>query len=278
MATHNSVRLVGYLLEDPVIANEGSPGAEKVFLKLRTMRRDADDVDPGRYEDIFVFYDGTELITRMKALVRFDLIDVKGVFNIVGTDKPSRCPDCGAVNYRINGTYSFVYPQWMQKIDNVLNSFEHNAKLPDSILFQHYREVSNYLTLVGTVVSEPELLNKDTHPVCRYRLGVDRKYYITTQPDVHADYPWVYSRGQQALDDAKHLCMNALVLVDGYIHTRNVKVPATCESCGAHYSYPDVVTDFIPYAIEYLRGHKTDEDLAREAELERRRLLEESFQ
>ena len=66
MATHNSVRLVGYLLENPTIANEGQKGAEKVFIKLRTIRRDADDVDPQRFEDIYVFYDGTELIEKVK--------------------------------------------------------------------------------------------------------------------------------------------------------------------------------------------------------------------
>ena len=165
MATHNSVRLVGYLLEDPTIANEGQKGAEKVFIKLRTIRRDADDVDPQRFEDIYVFYDGTELIEKVKKLVRFDIIDIKGVFNIVATNKPSRCPDCGAINFRMNGTYSFVYPQWIKKIDNILNSFEYNADLPDSILFQQYKEVSNYLTLIGTVVSKPELLNQDTYPL-----------------------------------------------------------------------------------------------------------------
>ena len=266
MATHNSVRLVGYLLE-------GQKGAEKVFIKLRTIRRDADDVDPQRFEDIYVFYDGTELIEKVKKLVRFDIIDIKGVFNIVATNKPSRCPDCGAINFRMNGTYSFVYPQWIKKIDNILNSFEYNADLPDSILFQQYKEVSNYLTLIGTVVSKPELLNQDTYPLCRYRVGVDRKYYIKTQPDITADYPWIYTRGQQALDDARHLDLESVILVDGYIHTRNVHVPTKCEACGASYSYPDVVTDFIPYAIEYLNKYKTDEDIARDEELALREMI-----
>lgn len=273
MATHNSVRLVGYLLEDPTIANEGQKGAEKIFIKLRTIRRDADDVDPQRYEDIYVFYDGIELIEKMKKLVRFDLIDIKGVFNIVATNKPSRCPDCGAINFRKNGTYSFVYPQWVKKIDNILNSFEYKSDLPDSILFQQYKEVSNYLTLIGTVVSKPELLNQDTNPLCRYRVGVDRKYYIKTQPDITADYPWIYTRGQQAIDDARHLDLESVVLVDGYIHTRNVHVPTKCEACGANYSYPDVVTDFIPYAIEYLNKYKTDEDIARDEELALREMI-----
>lgn len=269
MATHNSVRLVGYLLEDPAIANEGVKGEEKVFLKLRTIRRDAEDVDPQQYEDVYVFYDGTEMIERMKKLVRFDIVDIKGVFNIVATNKPSRCPNCGAINYRMNGTYSFVYPQWMKKLDNILNSFEYDSDLPDSILFHQFKEVSNYLTLIGTVVSKPELLQKDTksYPVCRYRVGVDRKYYIKTQPDITADYPWIYSRGQQALDDARHLDLDSVILVDGYIHTRNVTVPTKCEACGSDYTYPDVVTDFIPYAIEYLNKYKTDEDIAREEEL-----------
>ena len=33
MATHNSVRLVGYLLEDPAIANEGVKGGGKSIFK-----------------------------------------------------------------------------------------------------------------------------------------------------------------------------------------------------------------------------------------------------
>lgn len=264
MATHNTVQLAGYLLEDPAVANPGVTGAEKIFLKLRTIRREAENVEAHLYEDVFVFYDGTELITRMKNLKKFDMIEVKGVFNIVSVNKKSRCPDCGHENEKMNGTYSFVYPIWFRKIDNFINSFEYNANLPESILFQHFQEVSNYMTIVGTLVMKPEMVGTDDKPVCRYRLGVDRKYYITTQPDVKADYPWVYTRGQQALDDFRHLDYQSVVLVDGYIHTRYVSVPATCEECKSSYRYPDVVTDFIPYSVEYLRNYKTDEDIARE--------------
>ena len=273
MATHNSVRLAGYLLEDPSIANPGVKGAEKVFIKLRTIRRDADDVDPKRYEDVYVFYDGDELIEKMKKLKKFDIIDIKGVFNIVATNKPSRCPHCGEINFRQNGTYSFVYPQWMRKLDNLVNSYEYNVELPDSILFHHFKEVSNYMTIIGTIVSKPEMLGTEEKPICRYRVGVNRKYFVKTQPDITADYPWVYSRGQQAKDDLRHLDLNSVVLVDGYIHTRNVTVPTKCESCATEYSYPDVVTDFIPYSIEYLNNYKTDEDIAREDEIAIRKAL-----
>lgn len=267
MATHNTVQLAGYLLQDPTISNPGVAGAEKVFIKLRTMRRAAEDVEAQMFENVYVFYDGVRYIEKMKKLKRFDIIELKGVFNIVSVNKPSKCPECGQINFKKNGTYSFVYPIWIRKVDNVVNSYEYNAELPDSILFQHFQEVSNYMTIIGTLVMKPEMIGTDEKPICRYRLGVDRKYYIKTQPDVKADYPWVYTRGQQALDDYRHLDYQSVVLVDGYIHTRDVSVPTVCENCKARYSYPDVVTDFIPYSVEYLNHYKTDEDIAREERL-----------
>lgn len=273
MATHNSVRLCGYLLENPVIANDGVQGAEKVFIKIRTMRRDAEDVDPQEFEDVYVFYDGTELMPKIRDLKQFDLIDIKGVFNIVAANKPSRCPECGTVNFRMQGSWSFVYPMWIRKVDNVTNSYAYDAELPDAILFKHFREVSNYVTIIGTLVIDPEMIGTEQEPICRYRIGVDRKYYIKTQPDVKADYPWVYTRGQQAKDDYRHLSFKSLILVDGYIHTRNASVPTTCSHCESRYSYPDVVVDFIPYSVEYLNNYKTDEDIAIEAELAARKAL-----
>ncbi len=266
MAIHNKGRLVGYLLEDPSIANKGEQGAEKVFLTIRTIRRDS-DIGTQRYEDVFVFYDGEKMIEKMKRLKKYDIVDITGVLNIVSAPKPSRCPHCGAYHYKENGTYTFIYPIHFRKLDNIMNSYEYSVKLPDAILFNHYREVSNSITLIGTVVSEPEKLSTPKKEQARYRLGINRKYFVTTQPDVKADYPWVYTYGQQAEDDLRHLLLNAVIFVDGYIRTRNVQVKTSCENCGGEYTYPDVVTDVVPFSVEYCSGHKTDEDIAREEEL-----------
>lgn len=52
MATHNQVRLIGYLTSDPKIINEGKPGEEKILMNLKTTRRDADGYSGDRYCEV----------------------------------------------------------------------------------------------------------------------------------------------------------------------------------------------------------------------------------
>ena len=35
-----------------------------------------------------------------------------------------------------------------------------------------------------------------------------------------------------------------------------------CSQCGVEYLYDDAATEMIPYAVEYLAGHLTDEEIA----------------
>lgn len=57
-------------------------------------------------------------------------------------------------------------------------SADYDEKIPERILQEHYLEVSNDVDVVGTVVSDPEIVAGLKYPCCRYRLAVDRKYYI----------------------------------------------------------------------------------------------------
>lgn len=270
MATHNHARMVGYLITDPKIINADMEGAEKILFQIRTVRRPVDGYKGKQVEDVMVYYDGTEFMERMKKLKQFDLIDIKGVFNILTVNKKSTCPICGSENIKYRGCSTFIYPISFIKLNNILGSYEYDENLPESILQKHYKEVSNYAMIIGTVVSDPEMRGDETHPCCRYRLGVDRKYYIKTQDDVTADYPWIYTYGQQALTDFKHLQRDSVIFVDAFIHNRQVNASMKCERCSADYVYPDVVTEFIPYSVEYLSNYKTDEDIALENELKKR--------
>ena len=44
-----------------------------------------------QFQDLMVYYDGTELMPKMMNLTQFDLIDIKGVFNILSLNKLSTC-------------------------------------------------------------------------------------------------------------------------------------------------------------------------------------------
>lgn len=50
MATHNQVRMVGFLLAHPKIINEGQEGAEKAIFRIRTTHRDVDIYNGQQYQ------------------------------------------------------------------------------------------------------------------------------------------------------------------------------------------------------------------------------------
>lgn len=276
MAHHNHVRTVGYLLKEPKIMNEGVEGSEKILFQIRTIRRETEGYNGRQFEDLIIYYDGTELMPKLKKLRQYDVVDIKGVFNVLTVNKRSICPACGAENIKYRGSSTFVYPIHVTKLQSYSTIADQDINSPEKLLESHYKEISNYSFIIGTVVSDPELIGTPKMPCCRYRLGVDRKYYIKSQDELTSDYPWVYSYGQQAEWDYRHLVKNAVIHVDGFIHNRQVEANMKCEHCGEEYTYPDVTTEFIPYSLEYLSGHKTDEDIALEEELEKRERLKKT--
>ncbi len=262
MATHNQIRIVGFLKNNPQIINPDKEGETKILFLVRTIHRDIDGYNGMQFQDIMIYYDGTELMSKMMNLVQFDLIDIKGVFNILSLNKLSTCDGCGNKNIKYNGTSTFVYPISITKLNGMQTAYDHDKKLPERILEKHFKEVSNQALIIGTVVSTPEMIEMGKMKCCRYRLGVDRKYYIKTQGDITADYPWVYSYAQQAERDFVHLKQGTLILVDAFIQNRKVKNRMTCQLCGKEYVFDDAATEFVPYSIEYLSDYITDEEIA----------------
>lgn len=265
MATHNQVRVIGFLLSDPVI--RGEPGAYTAIFKIRTTHRKTEDFYENRnFEDILVFYDDNSdhiLMNRIISLVKFDLVDIKGVFNIMTVNKRSKCEHCGAVNVKEKAAATFVYPISLMKRGNLKNEKDYRDSLPEEVLRKHFEEISNEALIIGNVVNTPELLGTEARPCCRYGLGVDRKYYIRTQGTITSDYPWVYSFGKQALMDHEHLKEKALILVDGFLRNREIKNKMVCNTCQQVYTFDDVAMEFVPYSVEYLNGYYTDLDLAK---------------
>lgn len=262
MATHNYVRGVGFLLGHPKILNEGVEGEEKILFSIRTVHRDLDDYIGMKYQDLMIYYDGLEMMEKMKKLTQFDIVDIKGVFNVLTMNKHSTCSNCGNKNIKYNGSSTFIYPIALTKLNGMQEAYERDNTLPERVLEKHFIEVSNEVMIVGTVVNEPELLKLPNTVCCKYQLGVDRKYYIKTQGEITADYPWVYSYGKQAELDLIHLQKGTLVLINGFIQNRKVKAYMDCKTCGKSYLYPDVATEFIPYSVEYLNNYITDEEIA----------------
>lgn len=268
MAIHNHVRLVGYIKDPPIILNLGDEGAEKILLKLKTVHRDLDGYFGKKFQEIMVFYDSTEMIEKFKKLKQYDLIDIKGVLNILTVNKKTQCK-CGAYNIKYGSSAAYVYPISMHKLNAVKEAYEHDKDLPERILEKHFKEISNESFIVGTVVNEPKLYGQNNRVYCKYQIGIDRKYYIKTQGELTSDYPWVYSFGKQALMDIDHLKVGSVILADGFIQSRSIMAKMDdppCQACGKTYTYPSTLTEIVPYSVEYLRNYITDEEIAENAE------------
>ena len=264
MAAHNQVRALGYLLKDPVIQNEDMAGEEKAYLEIRIRNREVDGYPNSEFQDVLVFYDGAsgngiadKLMSKIKNLKQYDLIDIKGVINVLSVNKRSECPYCGERNVKTFGISCFIYPISLIKLNGLQIENEKDIELPERLLRTHYEEISNDVDILGTVVNEPELM-KGKYPCCRYMLAVDRKYYIKTQDTIYTDFPWVYSYGKLCNLDYEYLQPGALVLISGFLRNRLVRSDITCKNCGSEYQYEDIATEIIPYSVEYMRGHKRD--------------------
>ena len=67
--------------------------------------------------------------------------------------------------------------------------------------------------------------------------------------------------------DLTYIQKYSTVLIDAAMRTREVHPVVQCKECNNKYSFIDSATEFIPYEVEYLSGHLTDEDIAREEKL-----------
>lgn len=283
MASYNECWMEGFLQADPIVMNADDEGTQKILMRLKTIRRNVLSETKDVFEDVLVFYDGSgsrEIMPRMEKLKKMDLVFIKGVIRILTLQRVSQCPHCGQKNIKYGATQVFIHPIYIEKKDSFSNlSKVENSRSAEEVLKNNYQEISHQILLMGNVVTHPEFITLKTGiPCCRYKLGVDRRYYLKTEADIKADYPWVYSYGEQAERDYRYLIgadkdkeeQGTLVLEKVFMHNRTGKAKQVCAACGQEYTYPLTVTDFVPYSVEYLENRRTDESIAAEEELRRR--------
>ena len=135
MAAHNQIRVLGYLLDNPQIENEGEPGEEKVYLTIRVRNRAVDGYPSSDFQDLIIFYDGAneyrnrdKIMDKLKSLIKYDLIDVKGVINVLSVNKISVCPYCGEQNIKIFGVSCFIYPISVIKLNGLWASVDQDER------------------------------------------------------------------------------------------------------------------------------------------------------
>lgn len=272
MPGFNRARVTGFLLENPTIINRDISGEEKVLFQIRVCYETLEGFDNSHFSNIYIYYDGMKEnldIKRFFDLKKFDLIQIEGVVNIMPMYKKITCEHCGEV-MRKRVSLATIYPLHMMKLNGLQSVYDIDNRRPEQFLMQYYAEVSCEIFLMGTVVTDPEYRETERQKLCRYGIGIDRRYYIRTQPDTIADYPWIYSYGSQAESDRDHLARNAKIFVTAIARSDSVKQKVVCESCHSEIEFNNIATSFIPkkvHDIDYWNGYYTDMDLALMKEL-----------
>lgn len=275
MGSLNRAHLKGFLAEDPkpfAMHND----SEMIVINVTTCRRDIPTYVSTQFETVQVICDvenNKTVAQLLEKLKKYDLIDVTGVVNIRPIMRRVTCKFCGMTDEVIQYANSYIQAQAISKLDNV-EAMVGNEHSPEEHLRKHFYEDSHEIIMIGNVVSTPQLraLKQSQIPVCGYKIGIDRQYFIRSEPDTTADYPWIYSYGDMAVSDFRHLVgadpekkeLGSLITFRGFAHSRNVEKSITCKCCGHEIPVMKTVTSYIPYSIEYLSNYKTDEDLARE--------------
>lgn len=259
----NDVMLYGFVLTEPKIQQraDGSPFAT---CHVCVARADRDTGDGKRFlkvDDPTILTNNSRLVDEIASWHTNDIVMIKGVLAIRQIRKGSHCTHCGEKNTQ-EGTLVFVNPIDCKK-QGSCNSQEEGLNV-----LSEYREFSNIIKICGTLCRDPKKVKtKEGLIITRYQIASNRKFRIREDPpEIRADYPWVYSYGENAKEDKLRLRVGAEILVDGCLQARSVPRRAKCETCGEEYTWKDRAMEIVPYEVEYIRGYMTDEMLRAEKE------------
>ena len=268
MARHNEVTMYGQVLEAPRLRyNSSDPTAtgRKLiqamgYLAILRGIRDFGAVDKRVRTDIPIILSQNDKIMKLMATWEVgDIIELRGTLATVNIKKNLRCPHCGAVD-QLESMLSFINPIFMKTEFKKLDAAGGNKEIRKN------SEISNRITVIGTVCTAPELFVTDKgQKITNYQLDVPRKYRIKEDDETNRhDFPFVKSYGFVADNDYRAISEGSMVFVDGAIQTRDYIRKHTCSQCGEEYEYLQTATEIVPYSTEYLIGCKTMEEIEEE--------------
>lgn len=267
MARHNLVFLYGCIARKPKIITDkdGNLIYGMGFITvLRGSRKVGDNRDRSKTDTPILLSLEPSILKEMSLWENGDIVEIKGTIATKNIKKASVCPVCNTKN-KNDGIQVYVNPFFVKKRAHCNNEEEAMKQL------QENKEISNQVFLFGTLVRDPKKITpKKGLFVTQYMIAMNRKYRIRTDdPDIKADYPWVKSYGENALEDHQRLHVGSEVYIDGCLQARGVQRHAVCENCGNKYDWKDRAMEIVPYSTEYIGEFYSDEEVK---ENERRRI------
>ena len=208
-----------------------------------------------------------------------DIVLIKGVITSMSMMKTTFC-ECideetgEKTKNKSYGNMLYVTPIFIKK----LNSYGDNKAGSVQDIVDN-AEISNQVSVVGTLITEPKLYTtKKGLQITQYALAINRKFLIRTDnPEYKTDWPIVKSYGEQARQDKVFLRQKAEVMIDGFLQARTVKRKTKCHCCGKIYEWEDHAMEIVPYAVEYLRGHRSEDEIEAESHKSAEELKQELF-
>lgn len=268
----NSVRLMGYLPEPPIINYDKNGEFKSIAFNIRTMRYTSADEELrllGRlqrdtipvYTTSRFFYNKYIQKDGDLLLLQYSVVSISGTMVTEDREKRIRCPKCGEIHVKPLAVIVFIEPESLIVLGNVKDEAEGNRYIQDAAV------QSNEILISGRVCTRKEgVYDADKHiPVFEFQIASRRlrhtkgKGDIITDighSDVETDFPHIRAYGPKAYEYDKALQINSEVIITGAIESREVNPIYVCDHCHTEFKAkkPEPATEIVPYAIDYGRN------------------------
>lgn len=269
MPRQNNAILYAVVEQKPVISiNKETDEYVSAMVYVHVVRGVREVKDGKKYmkhDYPLVISSDKKIIEKISKWKENDLVYVKGTVSSKGLMKKSYCPNCtdeeGHATINMGkGLLVYVTPIFV----NVMKSFDTKDEAISELI--HSREISNQVIVLGSLWNKPTYFKTERGTIItQYQLITERKFRIRTDdPEIRADWPWVKSYGEQAIEDRMRLQQGSLIIVDGFIQARNVRRKTKCKCCQEIYEWNDRTMEIVSFDVEYLRNYKTDQILEEE--------------
>lgn len=269
MARQNVAFLYGRVSKAPIVQINQETGEYVYGMGYLDTVRGMRPIDDGirflKHDHPLIISREKEILDKMRTWQPNDIVFVKGVVSSKAIGKTSFCPFCkdeggNPTKNSVRGNLIYITPIYVERV----KSFDNKAEAVEDLVAN--REISNQVYVVGTLIQEPQYFTtKQGVRITQYRIAIDRKFRVRTDdPIIKADWPVVKNYGEAALQDKVMLQKKAEILADGFLQARTVTRKVKCACCGKIYEYKDHSMEIVPYAMEYLRGEKSEEEVEAE--------------
>lgn len=269
MGRQNIAFLYARVIKAPMITKNNDTGEYNhamVYLDIvRSLREVGDEKNFVKHDNPLLLTREKEIIEKMASWKENTIVFVKGTLSTKKIAKTSFCPHCTdeggtPTKNQYEGNLVYVTPIFVDKVKDYDDKLE---AIEDIVV---HREISNQIHIMGTVLKDPKLVTtKKGIQFTQYPIAINRKFLIRTDdPSIRTDWPIVKSYGEKAREDKAFLRYQAEVIIDGCLQARHVTRKRKCSCCGKLYEFKDHSMELVPYDVEYVKGHKSREEVENE--------------